>query len=249
MPHPWDFFIIRKLKKSGIKLYYIVHDYPPHPFDIFPSKMFIRLISKHTEALMTLSNFTKNELKSFSNKIIKIEFPPYAPVAINKLTKISSKSEKSKMLLLGRNSRYKNVELAMRAIEGSDFNGKIFLVGGVGKNISSSENISVFSGWQTRSQLESFIKNCDAILLPYKSASQSGIIPIAMYYQKVIISSNVGGLPEQLRNYPNAIISTGTNEQSIILAINDWLEKTNFTSLKMECTKFQNWQQDFLSIL
>tara|TARA_Y100000310_G_scaffold322896_1_gene382561 strand:+ start:28960 stop:30018 length:1059 start_codon:yes stop_codon:yes gene_type:complete len=36
----------------------------------------------------------------------------------------------------------------------------------------------------------------DLIVLPYKSATQSGVVPIAYHFNKPVVVSNVGGLPE-----------------------------------------------------
>jgi glycosyltransferase involved in cell wall biosynthesis len=36
----------------------------------------------------------------------------------------------------------------------------------------------------------------DLVVLPYKTATQSGIVPIAYHFNKPVVVSNVGGLPE-----------------------------------------------------
>jgi len=36
----------------------------------------------------------------------------------------------------------------------------------------------------------------DLVVLPYKSATQSGVVPIAYHFDKPVVVSNVGGLPE-----------------------------------------------------
>ena len=41
-----------------------------------------------------------------------------------------------------------------------------------------------------------YFSAADLIVLPYRSASQSGIVPIAYHFDKPVIVSNVGGLPE-----------------------------------------------------
>ncbi len=41
-----------------------------------------------------------------------------------------------------------------------------------------------------------FFATTDVVVLPYKTASQSGIVQIAYHYDTPVIVSNVGGLPE-----------------------------------------------------
>ena len=40
----------------------------------------------------------------------------------------------------------------------------------------------------------------DLVVLPYKSATQSGVVPIAYHFDKPVVVSNIGGLPEIVRN-------------------------------------------------
>ena len=41
-----------------------------------------------------------------------------------------------------------------------------------------------------------YFSACDLVVLPYRTATQSGVVPIAYHFDKPVIVSNVGGLPE-----------------------------------------------------
>ena len=41
-----------------------------------------------------------------------------------------------------------------------------------------------------------YFSACDIVVLPYKKASQSGIIPISYNYNKLVVSSDIAGLRE-----------------------------------------------------
>ena len=58
----------------------------------------------------------------------------------------------------------------------------------------------------TNENVKYFYCASDLVVLPYTSATQSGIIPIAYHFNKPVVSSNVGGLPENIQNNKTGII-------------------------------------------
>jgi glycosyltransferase involved in cell wall biosynthesis len=61
--------------------------------------------------------------------------------------------------------------------------------------------------------------------LPYKTATQSGIIAIAHHFEIPVIATPVGGLPEALRNGKAGMIVRGTDIQEIANGINEFFDK------------------------
>ena len=57
-------------------------------------------------------------------------------------------------------------------------------------------NIRIFDGYIPDDEVEKFFAACDLVVLPYESATQSGIVQIAYGFRKPVIVTNVGGLPE-----------------------------------------------------
>ena len=45
-----------------------------------------------------------------------------------------------------------------------------------------------------------YFKRADYIVMPYRSVTGSGILPMAYYFNKSIIASNIGNLPELIKN-------------------------------------------------
>lgn len=44
-------------------------------------------------------------------------------------------------------------------------------------------------------QVKFYLSACDAVIQPYRHATQSGVTPLAYYFEKPMIVTNVGGLP------------------------------------------------------
>ena len=60
----------------------------------------------------------------------------------------------------------------------------------------AAETIRFVDGYAPDDQVEDYFLAADLVVLPYMSATQSGIVQIAYNYDKPVVSTNVGGLPE-----------------------------------------------------
>ena len=56
--------------------------------------------------------------------------------------------------------------------------------------------VECYEGYIPDAEVEPFFAACDVVVLPYVSATQSGIVQIAYGFEKPVIATNVGGLPE-----------------------------------------------------
>ncbi|MCX8029140.1 MAG: glycosyltransferase family 4 protein [Brevinematales bacterium] len=58
-------------------------------------------------------------------------------------------------------------------------------------------------------------KWADVVVLPYTEVSQSGIVGVAYYFSKPVIATNVGALPEIVRDGYNGLLIDGSSVSSI----------------------------------
>ena len=68
------------------------------------------------------------------------------------------------------------------------------------------KNLIVHDKFLSDNEVVFLIKNCKAIIMPYKSASQSGIPPLAYALCKPIIASNYSGVIEYIKHEYNGLI-------------------------------------------
>lgn len=57
-------------------------------------------------------------------------------------------------------------------------------------------HVKVFSEYVPNDQVGKYFSACDVVVLPYNSATQSGIVQIAYQFDKPVIATDVGGLSE-----------------------------------------------------
>jgi glycosyltransferase involved in cell wall biosynthesis len=58
--------------------------------------------------------------------------------------------------------------------------------------------VRLFDEYIPNEDVASLFAMSDLVVLPYRSASQSGVIPLAAMFRKPVVTTNVGGLPEAL---------------------------------------------------
>jgi len=64
------------------------------------------------------------------------------------------------------------------------------------EHLGVGDVISFRDGFVPDETVEDYFLACDVVVLPYVSATQSGIVQIAYNYDKPVVSTRVGGLPE-----------------------------------------------------
>ena len=84
----------------------------------------------------------------------------------------------------------------------------------------------------------------DFVVLPYKSASQSGIIPLAYKYLRPIVTTDLPGLSNQILEDKTGIICK-INSDSIANGIKKALESKNYVKMKNQISlkiKSYTWE-------
>ena len=56
--------------------------------------------------------------------------------------------------------------------------------------------LSIYDGYIPDREVEQYFAASDLVVLPYESATQSGIVQIAYGFERPVVATNVGGLPD-----------------------------------------------------
>jgi len=101
-------------------------------------------------------------------------------------------------------------------------------------------NVHLFTDFIPTSDVKYYFSASDVVILPYKDATQSGIVQIAMNFRKPIIAANVGGLGEVVHDNKTGFIVDAKNPSQLAGAIlrfyneNKEEEFTRNTELELE---------------
>jgi len=214
--HPWNYLLIRYGKWLGIKSTLTIHDFKAHTGE--SSAVLNYLQNKSIELSDKLIFLSQDQLHlaikkddSLSSKSIMIPHPLliWPGLKVNTL----SYNSKPSLLMLGRINAYKGLDLFLKSIEGiRDQFGKITIAGKIQSNIKhqKKEDLLYHDKYLSEVEIAKLISEHHIIVLPYLDATQSGIIPLGIESETVMLATNVGGLTEQLPDgYPALVEASG----------------------------------------
>lgn len=208
--------ILRRVQKNRkTKIICLVDNIIPHEKRI-GDKMFTNYFVKPVDAFVAMSKSVFDDIDQFKKTDLKVLTPH--PLFDNfgenisrdeALSKLNLSSEFRYILFFGLIRKYKGLDLLLEAMKDSFFKeNKIKLIV-AGEYYSDKENYQQFikeNGLEEQViQLDKFIPDdevnavfgsSDLVVQPYKTATQSGVTQIAYHFEKPMIVTNVGGLPE-----------------------------------------------------
>jgi glycosyltransferase involved in cell wall biosynthesis len=101
-----------------------------------------------------------------------------------------------------------------------------------------TDRISVRDGYVPDKEVGEYFERCDAVVLPYLDATQSGIAQIAFAFEKPVIATTVGGLPEVVHDGETGVLCEPGDPAELSKAIQ------RFYELKKDVDFAQNIRDD-----
>jgi glycosyltransferase involved in cell wall biosynthesis len=231
MPGPLDLLMAAALKLLGTRIVVVVHEADAHPGDGFPLQMALqRTLCRWADGLAVLSSHVAAQLRreDYSAPLILFEHPPFAFTL--PATPAGRSPGPPRLLLFGRLLPYKGLDLLAETIRalppGADLAIRVVGHGPESPDLDAlraCRPVSVENRWVPETEIGAVLGWSDAVILPYREASQSGVAAAAMAAGRPVIATRVGGLREQLSDSGSAILCEPTPE-SLARAIMLWLE-------------------------
>ena len=210
-------YILKKIKKycNSIKVVCVCDNIIPHEKHFF-DKFLIRKLFKEVDGFIVMSEQVEQELLDLrpSANYIKVFHPILNDISIK--DKITSKSnlglaDKKIILFFGLVRKYKGLEVLIEAnkyltdkltdyqilICGESYSNIKFYNQIIEKNSIGNE-IKWVNKFIPDDEVSTYFSASDLVVLPYLSASQSGIIPLAYSYQKPVVASDIKGIKEMI---------------------------------------------------
>lgn len=207
MFHPWNAPL--QMRLAHIPSVVFVHDPLPHPGLIgwFYGKLEDRSIHRATHCIV-MSDALKPLLVQRHILPDKVDVIPLGPIGYETPPQLrKTSSTYPTILFFGRITTYKGVEFLLRAVADVAQRRTIhLLIAGEG-NLKSIQpllnaipSVKVINQWVAEDEIAAIFSRADLVVLPYTSASQSGVIPIAAGFSLPVISTLTGGIPEQIKH-------------------------------------------------
>ena len=237
--------ILKRVKKNKhTKVVCIADNIIPHehrPGDNAFTKYFL----KRCDAFITMSEKVMNDLRKFvprEKPARLVQHPLYDNFGeiISKTEareKLKIKTDELIILFFGFIRKYKGLDILLDAMKDlkrnlnkiSDSPNLKLLVAGefyedkkpyleqINK-LGINDHVILRTDFIPDSEVKYYLCAADAVIQPYRNATQSGVTPLAYYFEKPMIVTNVGGLPSLVPNEKAGLV-TEPNAQSIANAI------------------------------
>ena len=139
------------------------------------------------------------------------------------------------LLFFGFVRKYKGLQYlleAMKLLKERDFKVQLWVVGDFGEDKNEyveqirtfeiEDQVQMVQGYVPDDEVEKYFAASDLVVLPYLSATQSGIVQIAFGFEKPVLVTEVGGLPDVVTNGKTGYVVEPRSAEMIAEAIMDY---------------------------
>ena len=239
--HPYFapcYWILAKLLKK-IPLLITCHNVFPH--ERFPMDRFLtRLVLKQADGYVVQSHMDEKDLltiKPHANYVVT-PHPTYNAFKIKDMSRQEARKcicigeDVPMLLFFGFVREYKGLQYLLDALPevrnripdimlwvvGDFGDDKHFYMDRIEKN-DIQKNIRLVEGYVPDREVEQYFAASDLVVLPYVSATQSGIVQIAYGFEKPVVVTDVGGLPDVVRHGETGYVVPSCDAHEIAQAI------------------------------
>lgn len=230
-------YLGRRIKRMAKRpsLLFICHNILPHEKSLV-DKAAVRLALSAADGYVVHAQTDADKLrKIFPKANIEVTpHPTYAPLAVNTNVKLPAAVPDDRPLLLfcGFVRPYKGLDILIDALPMVLEERPVHLLV-AGEFWSSNapyriqidrlglqKSVTLVNRYLTNEELSACIARADVVVLPYRSATQSGVIQAAFGQGTPVIVTNVGGLPEVVDDGRTGLIVPPEDPTTLAQAIN-----------------------------
>ncbi len=140
------------------------------------------------------------------------------------------------LLFFGYVRRYKGLDVLLRALPevlrrrqvrvlvAGEFYEPVGTFRRVAEELGVTEAVVLRDVFVPNEQVPLYFAAADVVVLPYRSATQSGIVPMAYAHERPVVTTRVGGLPEVVEEGKTGFLADPEDPSSLAAAILRFLE-------------------------
>jgi glycosyltransferase involved in cell wall biosynthesis len=235
--------ILRRIKKNKhTKVVCIADNIIPHEKRVGDT-LFTKYFVKPVDAFIMMSKQVLNDLQKFvKNK--PSQFIPH-PLYDNFGEKISKEEARKKLgiglddkiiLFFGFIRKYKGLDIlleAMKILKDQNQQIKLLIAGEfyddkkiydeLINRLEIRDELILHTDFIADSEVKYYLCAADCVVQPYRNATQSGVTPLAYHFEKPMIVTNVGGLPDLVPDKRVGLIAE-PNEKDIAQKIIEFFQ-------------------------
>lgn len=248
-------FVARRMK-PGCKVIAILDNVIPHEQHFF-DKPFTKWFLGGTDGEITLCEEVLQDLLKLKPKSIHTVQPhPIYTHFGQKLQREEAErqlgldSGKKNLLFFGLIREYKGLDILLKAFEMLDDSYQLIIAGEPYGSFDKyqelidaskgKDRIHVFPDYIRDSQVKTYFSAADVTVLPYRSATQSGVSSISNHFEVPMIVTDVGGLMETIGKRGTGLVSREAEPGCIAEEISRYFNDPQIQSGCIECIREEN---------
>lgn len=204
MAHPWTPFLAPGLVRAGLTFVPVVHDAAPHPGDsslLFGWRLDQELAAARAAVVLSDTVGAAVAARRPGLPLIRMEIGAHLPYGA-----AAASTRRSDFLFFGRIRRYKGLDILRDAwplVRAANPQATLRILGegdldACAPSLSALPGVSVDLRWVPDTAIAAEVTSASALVLPYREASQSGVVPIALALGVPVVATAVGGLAAQV---------------------------------------------------
>jgi len=249
-------YVLNSLKKRGVINIGILDNVIPHerrPGDI----PFTRYYINSNNGFIVMSNAVRNDLLSFKpdaiyKQVLHPLYNHFGSLLEKKLAreKLGILYDKKVLLFFGFIRKYKGLDLLLESIRFLPDDYLLVIAGEIYgsfdeyeqmiKNYNLENKVKLFIRYIDDGEVPVFFSASDVCILPYKSATQSGILGISYHFDLPVIATDTGGLREMIEPFNTGIIIREPVPNLLSSAISDYFNLELSNQFKSNIEKYKN---------
>ncbi len=256
------YFAIHRL--TGIKMVVLLHNLSSHESFLFEPLM-QRLLAASADGVLTLSGTVTQEVRASMPDIplLQLFHPSYEPdgesVSVQDARRALNLDFHSPVLLFfGYVRRYKGLDTMLRAMPAILQRAPAlrFVVAGqfhedqgsyhrLVAELGIGGSVDFYPGYVSTERSALFFAAADAVVLPYRSATQSGVVQLAYGHRLPVIVTPTGALPEMVRHGKTGWVARDSSSDGLAGAVGEFLECLEKLELEAMRPAIEAFSRDF----
>jgi len=239
-------FIARRLKKR-CKVISILHNVTPHEPKFFDAPLTKYFLSGCT-GNVTLCDEVAEDLRKLSPDAPNLTlFHPIYGHFGEKLPReeaeklLGLEPGKKNLLFFGLIRSYKGLDILLNAFGKLDNSYQLIVAGepygsfdkyqAIIDSSPAKDRIKLFTRYIKDSEVKDYFSAADLAVLPYRSATQSGISAIAYHFEVPMVVTDVGGLRQSIGDCGTGLVAGKADVDSIVKEIRTYFSDSNLKAL------------------
>jgi glycosyltransferase involved in cell wall biosynthesis len=240
MVHPWTPFLQRYLRR--IPHVITVHDPTPHPgLKHFASSLWEKMSARRASRCVVMSSKFVTNLAERGIPAERIDVIPHGIFSFygtQANARAGSDGATKSILFFGRITAYKGLEVLLQAFQRIARNRDNVWLDVVGAGdlkpysrlLETLPNVRVVNRWVDDAEVAPFFQRATLAVLPYTTASQSGVIPLAATFRVPVVATTVGALPDQIRTGETGLLVNPNSVDELAEAIELLLDQPDLAT-------------------